>query len=211
GSQGLGEDKGIERRSFLKTMLGGGAILLAGAGIVVEKKAWASTIMLQDGRKIVLTKGVVVADKGLCSGCRTCEAVCSTANNSGLNSSQLVRLFVEKDYFACDYTPHTCHQCSDPICMEECPEGAIHIDKVHGTNARIIDESKCVGCEACVEACENRYGIPRPRFNPAKKVCIKCHLCYGEPECVKHCPLGALKIVRSETGILTGLPFIKER
>ena len=47
-------------------------------------------------------------------------------------------------------------------------------------------------------------------YNTAKEVSIKCHLCYGEPECVKHCPLGALKIIRSETGILTGLPFVKE-
>jgi Fe-S-cluster-containing hydrogenase component 2 len=206
-----GKEKGLDRRSFLRAGLVGATALLAGAGISIEKRAWAETIMLPDGRKIVLTKGVVVADKSLCSGCRTCEAVCATANSSGVNSPSLARLFIQKNYMTCEYAPHTCKQCSDPVCMKECPEGAIFIDEAHGTNARVIDESKCVGCESCIEACGNKYGIPRPRFDAAKQVCIKCHLCYGEPECVKYCPLGALTIVRSETGILTGFPYIQEQ
>ena len=203
-------DKGIGRRAFLKAGVGGIA-LIAAAGSITERKAWADTITLADGKELVLTKGVVVADKDLCSGCRTCEAVCANANSAGRNSSQLARLFVDKNYLTCEYTPFACHQCSAPVCLESCPEEAIYIDKEHGTYARVIDSEKCIGCETCLEECENRYGIARPRYDPEKDICIKCHLCYGDPECVKFCPLGALRVVRSKTGILTGLPFIKEK
>lgn len=197
----------IDRRTFLKAGFGGAALLL---GATINKKLWATIITLPDGNKIVLTHGVVVTDKEICSGCRTCEAVCSNVNSQGRNTSRLARLSVEKDYISCEYEPQICFQCSDPICLNVCPEGAIEIDRDHGTFARVIDEGKCIGCKSCLDACKSRYGTPRPRFDPVKDVCIKCHLCYGDPQCVKFCPLGALKIVRSETGILTGYPFIKE-
>ncbi len=202
-------DTGIGRRTFLKAGLGKIA-LIAATGTITTRKAWAETITLPDGKQLILTKGVVVADKGLCSGCRTCEVVCANANSQGRNSSQLARLFVDKNYLTCEYTPHTCYHCSDPVCFENCPEMAIYIDKEHDTYARVIDSNKCIGCETCLEACEDRYGIARPRYDVEKDICIKCHLCHGDPKCVDFCPLGALRIVRANTGILTGLPFIKE-
>ena len=36
-----------------------------------------------DGEKIALAKGAVLDDKSLCSGCRTCEMVCSIVKSEG--------------------------------------------------------------------------------------------------------------------------------
>ena len=197
----------IDRRTFVKAGVGGAALFFSAT---ITKNLWATIIDLPNGEKIVLTHGVVVADKEICSGCRTCEAVCSNANSQGRNTSRLARLSVGKDYISCEYDPLPCLQCADPVCLNECPEDAIGIDRGHGTFARVIDEGKCTGCQNCIEVCESRNSIPRPRYDPVKDVCIKCHLCHGDPQCVKFCPLGALKIVRSKTGILTGYTYIEE-
>ena len=73
-----------------------------------------------------------------------------------------------------------------------------------------IDRELCIGCEACVEACGSVFTPPRPRFDAHTGVAVKCHLCFGEPQCVKYCPYGALEYQWSDTGIKTGYPIIKE-
>ena len=42
-----------------------------------------------------------------------------------------------------------------------------------------------------------------------KEKAFKCHLCFGDPQCVKMCPFGALTMARSEKGFLVGYPVIK--
>ncbi|UCF85233.1 MAG: 4Fe-4S binding protein, partial [Desulfobacteraceae bacterium] len=77
------------------------------------------------------------------------------------------------------------------------------------TYARDIDPDLCIGCEQCIEACEEVFNLPRPRYDPEDDVCIKCHLCHGDPQCVKFCPYGALHYKTSESGLKTGYPYIQ--
>ena len=73
--------------------------------------------------------------------------------------------------------------------MDACPYGAIEV--VPPTNARVVNTAKCTGCKTCQLACP--WGMPT--FDPETKKASKCHLCGGDPECVKACPTGALQYV----------------
>jgi NAD-dependent dihydropyrimidine dehydrogenase PreA subunit len=89
----------ISRRSFLKAGVAGCAVLTGATGVaaVLERLALAKEAGLP------LTNGVVVVNKDLCSGCRTCESVCTTYNSQGLTSSGLARIILEKDYLRAVY------------------------------------------------------------------------------------------------------------
>jgi Fe-S-cluster-containing dehydrogenase component len=196
----------LNRRTFLKTGMVGMAFLTGTVGVVNILEA----LTLPEGWAVALTKGVVLWDRDLCSGCRTCEAICTNYNDEGRSSSAQARIILEKDYLGGKYEAKTCYQCVKPLCLHICPEEAIKVDKDSGTNARIIDDVLCIGCGRCIEACGSVFTPPRPRFNPEFEQVVKCNLCFGDPQCVKYCPYGALRFEWSEKGILTGHPVLKE-
>ncbi len=195
----------ITRREFLKS--GAAGVLSFATIVAVGDLSWAGN--LPSGTEIALAKGAVLADKSLCSGCRTCEMVCSNINSEGRNSTALALVILDKDYMAGDYQPRACFQCLDPPCLRACPAEALKVDEKSGTNARIIDPELCIGCQQCLEACEEHFAVPRPRFDPEYEICNKCHLCFGDPNCVKYCPTGALRFERSEEGLRIGYPLIQ--
>jgi len=198
--------KDIERRTVLK----GFTLGVAGLASFVSLGKLLEILTFPNGQKVALAKGVILADKSLCSGCRICEMVCSNLNSGGRNAASLSRILLEKEYLRGDYQPKVCHQCADPPCLKACPVAALQVDRQKGTYARIIDERVCIGCQKCVEACKQYFKPSRPRFDEQKHRSVKCHLCFGDPQCVKFCPLGVLRIERSEKGLLVGYPVIKE-
>lgn len=196
----------IDRRTLLKGL----SIGALGSGSVVAFGDILKTLAFADDKKIVLAKAVILANQSLCSGCRICEMVCSNQNSNGRNASSLARISIEKEYLKGDYLPKVCYQCTDPLCLKACPVGAIRVDSLHKTYARIIDEKTCIGCQECIKACHRYFSPSRPRFDLQKKKTIKCHLCFGEPQCVKYCPLGVLRLERSEEGFQVGYPVMRE-
>ena len=198
--------KDVDRRTLLKGL----TLSALGFGSVVALGDLLEVLAFPNGVKVALAKAVIFADKALCSGCRICEIVCSNFNSSGQNTSSLARIFIEKEYLKGDYQPKVCYQCADPPCLKACPVGALRVDSLKGTYARLIDERTCIGCQECIKACQQYFRPPRSRFDPQRKRAIKCHLCLGDPQCVKFCPLGALRVERSETGLLVGYPMIQE-
>lgn len=198
--------KEVDRRTLLRGL----TLCALGVGGVVAFGDLLETLVFPNGQKVALAKGVILADKSLCSGCRICEMVCANFNSGGRNSATLSRIFLEKEYLKGDYQPKVCHQCADPPCLKVCPVTALQVDRQKGTYARIIDERACIGCQKCVEACQQYFRPSRPRFDVQRKRTVKCHLCFGEPQCVKFCPLGVLRFERSEKGLLVGYPVIKE-
>ena len=122
----------------------------------------------------------------ICSGCETCQLMCSLQNtgafNPGKSRIKVVPLSVGITI------PLTCQQCEDPWCRKACPEGAIVPDGKQ--NLVTVDEAKCTGCGACVGACP--FGIMS--YDSEKKKAMKCDLCGGDPACVKYCPSKVLAV-----------------
>jgi len=184
----------ISRRNFLK----GGALVVAG----ISSMSWLGFIEKCFALESDAV-GVVLCDPCLCSGCRTCETICSS-RRYGFVSSSLSLLTVDRSRSKAVWTTglywaETCHQCletiSTPWCVKACPEDAISIAPIGtygNTKARVIDEEKCVGCKSCYYACPYHMII----FDEKRDVATKCDLCSGRPLCVEACPTGALSYYR---------------
>jgi Fe-S-cluster-containing hydrogenase component 2 len=139
--------------------------------------------------------GHVSHNSAICTGCRSCEALCSL-NREGLSNPALARIQVSTDYFSrWKNQAITCKQCDAPNCLAVCPTGALHV--AAKTGARVIDATKCIGCQRCIKACPQYPNSPI-QYNAEKKVSFKCDLCDGNPLCVSYCPEGALSLVTGE-------------
>jgi Fe-S-cluster-containing hydrogenase component 2 len=135
-------------------------------------------------------KRFITTNSEICSGCRTCEAVCSLCHE-GVVSPGLSRIQVMTWPFEGYRSEvYACRQCDATPCLAVCPTGALRIDSA--TDAVVIDEKGCTGCRSCMEACPQKP--TRIRYHAEKGVCIKCDLCGGEPLCVKYCMEGALRL-----------------
>lgn len=181
---------GITAASIAVTVFGSSTYQLWRTGM----DFWEGSI----GKLVVATSnGYIVFDPALCTGCQSCEVVCTTSNYGESNNS-LARIQVLRDPFKAgieNFAPTPCLQCEMPHCLPVCPVAALKIDYASGTNARVIDEDECIGCKKCLEACGAKHVVPRIRFNEEMNTSLKCHLCYGEPKCVKYCSNGSLKYV----------------
>jgi protein NrfC len=197
------EDKGkkMDRRQFL---VGSSAALAAGAlaaGLPGTAEASAD-------KTYPKSKGYLVYDSRLCLGCQSCMYACSLTHEGAANPSlsriQIIRDAPSFTKYPYDIVMSVCRQCVSPLCVQNCPTGACHIDEANG-NIRRIDQSKCIGCKRCIQACPQKPH--RTIFNSAKKKSTKCDLCEsapywnekGGPEgkqaCVETCPVKALKLV----------------
>jgi len=131
--------------------------------------------------------GRITADPARCTGCKTCVMACSL-HHEGTVTPHLARLRVGRDYFAGPVPLiELCGQCLGAECLLACPTAAIREDAE--TGARVVDETKCVACGICVEACRFRMIALAP---DGGRKAVKCDLCDGEPACVRYCPQGAL-------------------
>ena len=146
---------------------------------------------------------LLVANRAKCTGCQRCEINCTLANDGDAHP-YMARIRVRQnvnfgdqgptdDYKHGDgffglwgFKPDTCKQCADPACVNVCPMKAISADPV--TGARVIDEDKCVGCGACVNACPWHM----PRVDVEKHKSTKCISCGA---CVAGCPTSALRMI----------------
>jgi Fe-S-cluster-containing dehydrogenase component len=97
------------------------------------------------------------------------------------------------------YQSTSCRHCENPACIEACVMNCIFKDPETGLT--IYDNSLCIGCKSCYEACP--FSIPS--FNKEEKM-EKCDGCATRvknglsPACVKICPSGALRLVLISCG-----------
>jgi protein NrfC len=204
---GKTENKGkkVLRRDFLA---GGGAAVAAGAIGVCASTSAAAALAPQRNISYTASKGYLVYDSRLCLGCQSCMYACSLTHEGEANPS-LSRIQIVRDAPSFTKYPHdivmsVCRQCVSPLCVQNCPTGACHVDAANG-NVRRINQSKCVGCQKCIQSCPQRPH--RTVWNPVKKKSTKCDLCVGAPywgqkggpsgkqACVETCAAKALKLV----------------
>jgi protein NrfC len=205
----IDEDKkrSVLRREFLK---GGGVAIAAGALSVAASEPVAIALTPADAApSYPASTGYIVYDSKLCFGCQSCMFVCSMTHegegNPSVSRIQIIRDAPSFTKYPYDIVMSVCRQCVTPLCVQNCPTGACHVDTANG-NVRRIDEEKCVGCKRCINSCPQRPH--RAVWNPAKNKSTKCDLCTnapywiqkggpdGAPACVTMCPAKALKLVK---------------
>jgi Fe-S-cluster-containing hydrogenase component 2 len=127
----------------------------------------------------------IVTDLEKCTGCRTCELVCSFAKEGLFNPKKAAIRVVKEEQIGLD-APVVCQMCRQPKCVEACPEKAL--TKTPEFAIISVNERKCTGCRLCEEACP--FGAVY--FHPEKETPILCNLCEGSPACVEWCHAEAL-------------------
>jgi Fe-S-cluster-containing hydrogenase component 2 len=140
---------------------------------------------------------VLITDPSICTGCRTCEIVCSLSHDGEINPHRSRIRILQQEDAGLD-VPVVCQQCSYTICRHVCPAKAITRDA--GTGAMLIDAAKCTGCELCVYACF--FGAIKLRKEDGKRKAFVCDLCGGDPMCAKFCDTRAIAYVPEEQIIL---------
>lgn len=191
-------DASLTRRRFLQ--MGGLSVVgLSALGPWMTAEAAPPVLVLP------LARGLVLADPTRCVGCRRCELAC-TEFNDGKVAPSMARIKVARNM---NFGPRgaflgrdgqgtwgnglvvqdVCRQCSDPACAAACPVQAIGVKSP--TNARVVDQDKCIGCRSCVSACPFRMMA----FDEEAGRATKCTLCDGRPKCVEACPAAALRSV----------------
>jgi protein NrfC len=203
-----GKKKRVLRRDFL---VGSGAAIAAGAlGVCAPKSAAALAQTTPEAKpSYAPSTGYIVYDSRLCLGCQSCMFACSMTQegeaNPSLSRIQIIRDAPSFTKYPYDVVMSVCRQCILPLCVQNCPTGACHVDEVNG-NVRMIDQSKCIGCRRCINSCPQRPH--RTVWNPVKKKSTKCDLCAnaafwskqggpgGKQACVENCPVKALKLVK---------------
>jgi protein NrfC len=197
--------KPVPRRDFL---IGGGTAIAAGALTVCAPetvRAAASSANISYDQ----SKGYLVYDSRLCLGCQSCMFACSMTHEGvaapSLSLIQIIRDAPAFTKYPYDITMSICRQCVTPVCVQNCPTGACHVDADNG-NVRRIDQDKCIGCKRCLDACPLKPH--RTVWNPVKNRAAKCDLCIDTPfrdhaggpdgrqACVDVCPAGALALVK---------------
>jgi len=191
------DTKEVTRRQFLKIS----GVSLAGLVLSTPLLTLMGCTQKQvdEGEVMVwaMPQGLLVVNASRCVGCQRCELNCSLSND-GAASTFISRVKIQRKLNLDGagngllsenpwlYFPDTCRQCEDPACGKVCPQQAIYADET--TGIRKVDQEKCIGCGACVQACPWHM----PTVNPETKKSSKCIACGA---CVAGCPSGALSIV----------------
>lgn len=121
-----------------------------------------------------------------CTGCRICESICAFNKHEEFNPKRARIRIVKMERFLLDL-PVVCQQCPEPLCVAECPAGALTKGEDHLIH---VEEGLCTGCGYCMDAC-SFGGIS---IDPVSNVAILCDLCGGSPECVQWCPTHAIEM-----------------
>lgn len=143
----------------------------------------------------------MLIDTTRCVGCQTCVVGCKILHEcpDGTYLGYLETIGSDENYLvsgtypnvSITFRPHMCNHCENPLCVANCPTGAMHKRDEDGIVES--DSEICIGCDTCVQACP--YGAPVLDEN-AKRA-IKCDLCRPriergeEPLCVCSCPAEA--------------------
>ena len=134
---------------------------------------------------------MLYVDPSKCTGCRTCELVCSI-KNEGLVNPVLSRVQVIAYKELGIRIPMTCQQCEEPLCSSVCPTGALQKD--HNLGVVKHDKKRCIGCRLCFSTCP--FGAIT--MNPKSRQVFKCEQCNGSPECVRFCEDKAITYVDTD-------------
>ena len=150
-------------------------------------------------RRYVQGASTMVIDLDRCTRCDDCVRACA-ATHDGVARFDRGGQRHERYLMA-----NACIQCANPVCLIECPTGAIGRDLDQGLV--VINESTCIGCSLCATNCpydairmielradDGRVLVDDVAGQPLL-MATKCDLCMGRPSgpaCQNECRYGAL-------------------
>ncbi len=140
----------------------------------------------------------ICVDPELCTGCETCESVCSFVHDGEFNpiTTRIHRVRIEPLL----NIALACQKCEDAPCIRSCPEHALEKDEE--TGSIIVINDKCNGCGFCIRGCD--YGVCTIHIDTEKA--ILCDLCESMkeefidpaqgkvPQCIEVCPKEAISL-----------------
>jgi DMSO reductase iron-sulfur subunit len=159
----------------------------------------------------------MVIDTSRCIGCQTCTISCKISNTvpGDAHWNHLESLDGDILYQATGSFPQTriafrpclCNHCERPLCVANCPSGAMQKDPDTGIVS--VDQDVCIGCGTCKRSCP----YDAPQMDVERQVMGKCNLCADrledekQPYCVQACPvfariLGDINDPSSEASVL---------
>jgi len=145
----------------------------------------------------------IIIDPNLCTGCETCESVCSFVHDGEFNqiNTRIHRVRIEPVF----NIALACQKCEEAPCIRSCPEKAL--EKNEETGSIIVDDEKCNGCAFCIRACD--FGVINLHIDSQKA--LICDLCESmkedfidpevgkvEPQCIAVCPKEAIDLKNVE-------------
>ncbi len=137
--------------------------------------------------------GFVLASDS-CIGCHACTVACKSEHDVPLGVNRTWVKYIETGEFPNTrraFSVMRCNQCDDAPCISICPTRALY----RAPNGVVdFDDSRCIGCKACMNACPYDAIYINPETNTAHK----CNFCNHrvevglEPACVTVCPTHAI-------------------
>ena len=139
-----------------------------------------------------------------CTGCKTCVLACKDYHDlgSGIAYRQVYEygggtwVRHSNGSWSTDtqayYLSLSCNHCTQGICLEVCPTGAMHKDEYGLVQ---VDVGRCIGCGYCELSCPYRA----PRVDRKAGHSVKCDGCASRlnqglrPICVDACSLRAIE------------------
>lgn len=160
-------------------------------------------------RRFVQGTASMIIDLDRCTRCDDCVRACANAHD---NNPRFIRHGPIHGHYM---VATACMHCEDPVCMIECPTGAIHRNQMEGQV--IINDQTCIGCSSCANNCpytairmveirDSKGALQLDQRNQPIVQATKCDLCVdqiGGPSCQRACPHDALQRVdmRSLSGL----------
>jgi len=173
-------------------------------------------LVLMEKKNMLRPSGLLI-DVSKCIGCGECARACAAANKiaeeevDGIAATQYTTVRTVKDGET--FVRRLCMHCTDPTCVSACLVGAF---KKTETGAVVYDESRCIGCRYCMQACP--FEVPKYEWGSLAPRVQKCGMCYervvagGQPACSEACPTGATmfgardELIKEARGRIDGHP-----
>ena len=166
-------------------------VRLKARGAVTRDPVSAEYVQMAMETGLIHGESVLLIDLATCTRCDECVRGCADAHQGQ------PRFIREGKKYRNWLIPTACYQCTDPVCMMDCPTGAI--SREVGTLEVTINEPTCIGCGNCATRCpwSNITMIEteeKRADGKAVELASKCDLCLTRPEgpaCVQMCPHGS--------------------
>jgi Fe-S-cluster-containing dehydrogenase component len=137
-----------------------------------------------------MARFAMIMDTRRCIGCHSCTVSCKVNNELPVDMIYNP-VFTEGPLgvfpdLHMNFYPLLCMHCENPPCVGCCPTGASQQSK---DGIVSVDQDKCIGCKACLQACPYRAR----HVNEKTGTVQKCDFCKemarqgAEPYCVRTC------------------------